>query len=163
MTDRPQIFLSYAGPDGFEADLLQTVLERVLADLNVLVWTYERDQPADQRGIGESLRDRVRESRAAVILLSRHTLDFGATQWMELAYADAFNVPTFILLHHMTFAELRKSDRGIPPLVLESQCTPAREWQLLERPLRRCCRSTPETASHDPTVLTTPDANDFAH
>ena len=139
MSQGKQIFLSYAGEDGFEASLLQTAIETLLRDLGVLVWTYDRDQAGDQRHIGSSLRDRVRESVAAIILVSQFTLQSGATQWMELAYADAFAVPTFVLLHHITFDVLKGSETDVPPLVLEGQCTPAVSWRLLESDLRRCC------------------------
>lgn len=138
MNERPQIFLSYAGEDGFEAALLQEAIETLLGDLNVLVWTYERDQARDERHVGSSLRERVRGSMAAIILVSQFTLASGATQWMELAYADAFAVPTFILLHHITYDVLKASETGVPPLVLEGQCNPATSWRRLEADLRRC-------------------------
>ncbi len=64
-------------------------------------------------------------------------LKSGATQWMEIAYAYAFGIPTFILLHHLTFEELKRADRGVPPLILEGQCTPAGEWRSLENDLRK--------------------------
>jgi hypothetical protein len=47
------------------------------------------------------------------------------TQWMELAYADAFDKPVFILLHHIRFADLAARHQGVPPLVLASQCNDA--------------------------------------
>ena len=88
---------------------------------------FGRDQARDQRSIGISLKERVRESAAVIILLSKFTLESGSTQWMDLAYADAFGIPAFILLHHLTFDELRRADRGAPPVVLEGQCTIALE------------------------------------
>lgn len=139
MNERPQVFLSYAGEDGFEAALLQQAVETLLRDFSVLVWTYERDQARDERHVGTSLRERIRHSVAAIILISQFTLSSGATQWMELAYADAFDVPTFILLHHITYDTLKASETGVPPLVLEGQCTPAGSWRLLEDDFRRCC------------------------
>jgi len=140
---QPEIFLSYAGEDGFEAALLQLCLERVLEDLNVRVWTYERDQSGTERSVASGLRDRMRDSVAAIILISPHTLDGGATQWMELAYADAFGRPTFLLLHHLTYDQLKKSERGVPPLVLQGQCVPARDWRTLEGELRSACAPPP--------------------
>ena len=135
----PQIFLSYAGEDAFEAILLKDAIEALLKDVGVRVWAFGRDQAKDQRSIGTSLKEQVRGSVAVIILLSRFTLESGATQWMELAYADAFGIPAFILLHHLTFDELKRSERGAPPLVLEGQCTIALEWRSLENGLRVCC------------------------
>ena len=52
------------------------------------------------------------------------------TQWMELAYADAFDKPVFILLHHMDFDDLAARSQGVPPLVLASQCSDAAlDWR----------------------------------
>lgn len=137
LNSRLQIFLSYAGEDAFEAILLQDAVESLLQDLHERVWTYGRDQARDERSISTSLRDRIKNSCAAIVLLSRFTLEAGATQWMEIAYADAFGIPTFILLHHLTFEELKRADRGVPPLILEGQCTPAAEWRSLENDLRK--------------------------
>jgi hypothetical protein len=50
---------------------------------------------------------------------------------MELAYADAFAVTTFVLLHHLDFRDLRERETGIPPLLLSSQCNPALEWKIV--------------------------------
>ena len=64
---------------------------------------------------------------------------------MELAYADAFGIPAFILLHHLTFDELKRAEPGVPPLVLEGQCTLAVDWRSLEDGLRSCCvKDTPD-------------------
>jgi len=130
------VFLSHAGEDGFEATLLQYAIEQMLAEINATVWTYERDQRRDERSIGKSLKDRVRESKATVFLVSPSTLDAGATQWMELAYADAYNVPTFVILHHLTFDQLKARERGVPPLLLESQCNAATDWKRIIEDLR---------------------------
>jgi hypothetical protein len=119
----PQFFLSYAGEDSFEAMLLKDAIESLLCDAGVRVWVFGRDQARDQRSVGTSLKERVRESAAVIILLSRSTLESGATQWMELAYADVFGVPAFILLHPLVFEELKRAEPGAPPLVLEGQCT----------------------------------------
>src|SRR5438552_3032655 len=108
---RHQVFLSYSGADAFEAGLLQYAIEHMLAELAATVWTYQRDQARDQRSIGKSLKDRVRESSATIFLVSPSTLDAGAAQWMELAYADAYDVPTFVILHRLTFAELKSRKR----------------------------------------------------
>jgi hypothetical protein len=133
---RPQVFLSHAGEDGFEAELLQYAIEQMLVDINVAVWTYERDQRRDERNVGKSLKDRVRESYAMVFLVSSSTLNAGAAQWMELAYADAYGVPTFIILHHLTFDQLKSRERGVPPLLLESQCNAAADWKNVIESLR---------------------------
>jgi hypothetical protein len=119
--------------------LLKEAIELLFEGARVRVWAFGRDQPGDQRSVGTSLRDRVRESLAFIILISRFTLESGATQWMELAYADAFEIPAFILLHHLTFDELKRAGRGAPPLVLEGQCTLAADWRSLENGLRACC------------------------
>src|SRR5687767_10321244 len=106
-----EIFLSYSGKDSFEASLLQFALEQLLADLSVRVWTYERDQAKSERQIGKSLKQRVQKSAAAIFLASPSTFNSGAAQWMELAYADAFDVPIFVLLHKMTFKTLKAMER----------------------------------------------------
>jgi hypothetical protein len=134
----PQFFLSYAGEDAFEAVLLKEAIEVLLHDIGVRVWAFGRDQARDQRSIGTSLKERVRESVAVIMLLSRFTLESGATQWMELAYADAYGIPAFILLHRLTYDELM-GEAGVPPLIRESQCTLAVEWRSLENGLRDCC------------------------
>jgi hypothetical protein len=103
--------------------LLKDAIESLLRDEGVRVWAFGRDQAGDQRSVGTSLKERVRECAAVIILLSRFTLQSGATQWMELAYADAFGIPAFILLHHLTFEDLKRAEPGAPPLVLEGQCT----------------------------------------
>ena len=130
------MFLSYSGEDAFEASLLQYAVEQMLADLNATVWTFQRDQARDERSIGNSLKDQVRESSATIFLVSPGTLTAGAAQWMELAYADAYGVPTFIILHRLTFAELRRRERGVPPLLLESQCNASAEWKSVVADLR---------------------------
>lgn len=135
----PQIFLSYAGEDAFEASLLQRCIDDLLGDIGVRVWTYRRDQAGDERNIGSSLKERVRESYVVIMLVSQFTLSSGATQWMELAYADAFDIPTFVLLHHISFDDLTHSERDVPPLITEGQCTPASDRQSLESELRRYC------------------------
>ena len=96
-----QVFISYAGQDEFEADLLKFALETRLADVGVEAWIFRQDQNSSERNIAESLKERVKASRAMIFLVSPTTLERGATQWMELAYADAFDVPTFVLLHRL--------------------------------------------------------------
>ena len=141
VNEKRQIFLSHAGQDVFEATLLQNAIEELLKDLKITVWTYGRNQAHDERSIGASLRDRIRQSSAVVILISQFTIGSGATQWMELGYADAFGIPIFVLLHHLTIEDLKRAERGVPPLVLERQCTPASEWKLLQNDLRGCFKS----------------------
>lgn len=124
-----QIFLSYSGADAFEAGLLQYAAERMLAPLSAAVWTYQRDQPTDQRDVAVSLKEQVRQSAALVFLLTPTTLVSGAAQWMELAYADAYYVPIWVLLHRVPFTELRARESGVPPFLLAGQCNPATEWK----------------------------------
>lgn len=124
-----QIFVSHSGRNAFEASILQYVLETMLVSEGVTAWSFERDQSRSEQEIARSLKERVRESSAAVFLVSPDTLESGATQWMELAYADAFAVTTFVLLHHLDFRDLRHKETGIPPLLLSSQCNSALEWR----------------------------------
>lgn len=124
-----QIFLSYSGEDSFEASLLQFAMEKLLDNADVSVWSYERDQNKDEKNISKSLKEKIKKSQATIFLASPTTLSSGATQWMELAYSDAFDVPTYILLHRMTYQDLRKREKGVPPLVLSSQCNSAMEWK----------------------------------
>jgi hypothetical protein len=131
------IFLSYSGRDSFEASLLQFAIERLLADLGVKVWTYGRDQAKSERQVGKSLKLRVQNSRAAIFLASPVTFSSGAAQWVELAYADAFDVPIFVLLHQLTFKALKAMEEGVPPLLLEGQCNPSSEWRTVVAEIRR--------------------------
>jgi hypothetical protein len=137
-----RILLSHANEDAFEASLLQSCLESLLNDLGVSVWSYKRDQSGDEKNVGEGLRERIHESVAVIMLISQYTLESGATQWMELAYADAFDIPTFVLLHHVTFEDLKRWS-GAPPLLLQRQCTLAVNWLALESDLRRSCSHQP--------------------
>ena len=123
------IFLSYSGKDSFEASLLQFALEHLLEDLAVTVWTYERDQDKSERRVAYSLKTRVQGSSAALFLASPATFASGAAQWMELAYADAFDVPIYVLLHRLEFADLRAKEEGVPPLLIEGQCNPSSQWK----------------------------------
>ena len=132
-----QVFISYSGHDEFEASLLQYAVESMLAAQNVSAWTYQRDQARSEKEVATALKARVRGSVATIFLVSPSTLDGGAAQWMELAYADAFDVPTFILLHHLDFQEIKASDRGVPPLLLASQCNAAMQWKSIVEDLRR--------------------------
>jgi hypothetical protein len=137
VTSPRRIFLSYSGHDQFEAALLQEWLETRFGASDVIVWTFERDQSRDESNLSRSLKETVRGSAAVIFLLSPFTIDTGAAQWMELAYADAFGIPTFILLHHVTYKELMRTERGVPPLVRQSQCTPAIDWRSMESDLRK--------------------------
>lgn len=109
--------------------MLQYVLETMLVNEGVVAWTFERDQSRSEKEIARSLKDRVRESSAAVFLVSPETLESGASQWMELAYADAFGITSFILLHHLNFNQVKHKEAGVPPLLLSSQCNSALEWK----------------------------------
>lgn len=132
-----EIFLSYSCKDSFEASLLQFAIEQLLADMDVKVWTYERDQAKSERQIGKSLKLRVQNSAVALFLASPSTFNSGAAQWMGLAYADAFDVPIFVLLHQMTFKALKAMEEGVPPLLLEGQCNPSTEWKAVVAEIRR--------------------------
>lgn len=125
----PQIFLSYSSDDGWEASLLAYALESLMSSARVRVWTYQRDQSGSTRSVAVSLKDQVRGSAAMVFLASPSTIKAGAAQWMELAYADAADVPTFVLLHRITYAKLRMRERGVPPFITEGHCTPSVEWR----------------------------------
>jgi TIR domain len=109
----PQVFISYSGHDAFEASLLQYALETLLTPEGVVAWAFQRDQARNEKEIAHGLKQRVRESTATIFLVSPTTLDSGATQWMELAYSDAFDVATFVLLHHLDYQELKRKE-GYP-------------------------------------------------
>jgi hypothetical protein len=130
-----QVFISYSGSDRFEASLLQYALEHILATDEISSWSFHRDQERSQKNIARSIKDVVQESAALIFLVSPDTLEAGATQWMELAYADAFGVKTFVLLHRVGFADLKQKP-GVPPLLLSSQCNSAVEWQRVIEDLR---------------------------
>ena len=132
-----QVFISYSGHDAFEASLLQYALETMLAREGVVAWAFERDQSLTEKEIARSLKQQVRNSVATVFLVSPTTLDSGATQWMELAYADAFDVPTFIVLHHLSYQELKGRERGVPPLILSSECISALDWRRIVDRIRQ--------------------------
>lgn len=132
----PQVFISYSGHDSFEASLLQYAFETLLNREGVVAWTFQRDQIRSEKEIANSLKQRVRESAATIFLVSPATLDGGATQWMELAYSDAFDVPTFVLLHHLGYGELKAKERGVPPLLLSSQCNSALDWKRIVEDIR---------------------------
>ena len=144
MSGTIEIFLSYSGDDSAEASLLQYAIEQWLSDLNVNVWTYERDQLKSTRQVAQSLKRRVQESAAVIFIASPSTFNSGATQWMELAYADAFNVPIFVLLHRLTFKSLKGMEKGVPPLLVEGQCNLLSDWKIvasdMSRQLRRKVR-----------------------
>ena len=120
-----QIFLSYSGEDECEAGLLQFALETLLASNAIHVWTYKRDQLASTR----SIKEQVRRSTALIFIASPNTVKGGATQWMELGYADAFNIQTYVLLHRITYAKLKMKERGAAPFLTEGQCSPLSSWR----------------------------------
>jgi nucleoside 2-deoxyribosyltransferase len=97
-TPNARIFLSHAGEDAFEASLLQFAVERIPAHFGATVRSYRRDQPRHERDVAGGRKTQVRQSDAVIFLLSPSSLDMSLTQWMELAYADAFDIPVFILL-----------------------------------------------------------------
>jgi hypothetical protein len=71
-----------------------------------------------------------------VFLASLSTIKGGAAQWMELAYADAADVPTYVLLHRITYAKLKMKERGVPPFLTEGQCSPSTDWKRIIDSLR---------------------------
>ena len=123
-----KIFISYSGHDAFEASLLQFAFESLLGP-SVVAWTYQRDQGKSEKDIAQSIKARIKESIATLFLVSPSTIDGGAAQWMELAYSDAFDVQTYVLLHHLTYQELKNQTHGVPPLLLSSQCNDAINWK----------------------------------
>lgn len=131
-----RVFISYAGHDAFEASLLQYALESLLQKENVSAWTYQRDQARSEKEIAAALKHSIRGSVAMVFLVSPTTLESSAAQWMELAYADAFEVTTFVLLHHLDFQQLKARERGVPPLLLSSQCNAALQWKSIVEDIR---------------------------
>ncbi|ATE61530.1 TIR domain-containing protein [Thauera sinica] len=137
---RAQVFISYSGHDAFEANLLQYAIETMLAAEGVTAWAYQRDQARSEKDIAAALKQNVRESIATIFLVSPATLEGGAAQWMELAYADAFEVKTFILLHHLEYRELRAREHGVPPLLIASQCNAALEWKNIVGDIRSLVR-----------------------
>jgi TIR domain len=135
-----QVFISYSGSDAFEAELLKYALETMLSKEGVTAWMFQRDQRRSEKSIARSLKERVKESVAAIFLVSSRTLEAGAAQWMELAYADAFEVETFVLLLRLDHQELRSRGAGVPPLLLSSQCNPALEWRQIIEDIRQHLR-----------------------
>lgn len=134
--NKAQVFISYSGHDAFEASLLQFAIETILAPERVTAWTFQRDQQRSEKEIATALKKSVRESVATVFIVSPSTIDGGAAQWMELAYSDAFDVKTFVLLHHLDYNELKSKDRGVPPLLLASQCNAAQQWKTIVEDIR---------------------------
>jgi hypothetical protein len=126
-----KVFISYSGHDSFEANLLQYALETMLAPEGVVAWTYQRDQPRSEKEIAKSIKKQVRNSAATIFLVSPSTIKGSAAQWMELAYADAYNVQTYVLLHHLDYNEMKAKYKGVPPLLLAIHCTPALEWRTI--------------------------------
>jgi hypothetical protein len=126
---KPHIFISYSGKDAFEASLLQYAIEKILEDQEATAWTFQRDQRGSENNVAGAIKSRIEKSDAVIFLVSPDTLLTGATQWMELAYADAFDVPTFVLLLRLTFDDLRQHQCGVPPLLLSSQCNSATDWR----------------------------------
>lgn len=126
---KTQVFISYSGHDAFEASLLQFAIENILSHERVSAWTFQRDQQRSEKEIAAALKKSVKESVATVFIVSPSTLDGGAAQWVELGYCDAFDVKTFVLLHHLDYNELKSYQRGVPPLLLASQCNAAQQWK----------------------------------
>lgn len=137
---RIQVFISYAGHDAFEAALLQFAIETLLSGEGVTAWTFQRDQSRSEKEIAAALKKSVKESIATVFIVSPATIEGGAAQWMELAYSDAFDVKTFVLLHHLEYNDLKNKERGVPPLLLAAQCNSAAEWRNIIEDIRNIVR-----------------------
>lgn len=131
------IFLSYSRQDRFEAQLLQFAFETLLADIKTEIWTYERDQAKSERAVAEALKKKVKESKAMCFIVSDSTISAGAAQWMELAYADAFDIPTFVILHRVTYDNLKSPEANVPPLLLSSHCNLAEKWKDVANEMRK--------------------------
>ena len=131
-----QIFLSHTGKDAFEADLLQITLEGLLADLDVKVWSYLRDQSTGERRVSSSNLAQVRKSEAMIYLVSPATLEGGANQTIELGYAEALEKHIEVILHRLTYDDLKSAGSKVPITVLEGSCTPATEWRKVAQALR---------------------------
>src|SRR5689334_15152502 len=121
MGPTPQVFLSHAAEDSFEAGLLQRVLE---IEMPVKVWAYGRDQERGNGTVAANMRKAIDDARAAIFLVSPSTLDSGLTQCYELGCFDTTGIPCFVLLHHMTYHEMLASGRTPPPLI-GRDCIPA--------------------------------------
>jgi hypothetical protein len=145
-----QIFLSYAGADAFEASLLQYAVESLLVDMGAKVWTYQRDQSRDQQTIAFDIKSRIHQSRALIFLVSPATIELGTTQWMEFAYADAFGIPIFVLLNHLTYNDLRARGKGVPPLLLQTKCNDATTWPDVIQELRSRLMNAPINLNEAP-------------
>jgi hypothetical protein len=131
-----QIFLSHASEDAFEADLLQLTLEHWLSDLDIQVWSYVRDQPSAERQVSGRILEQVRRCRAMVYLISPATLEGGANQTIELGYAEAFDKRIEVMLHRLTFEDLKAAGNKVPISVLTGFCTPATQWRKVAQALR---------------------------
>ena len=131
-----QVFISYAGHDSFEASLLQFSIEVLLEPQQVTAWTFQRDQSRSENEVAKALKKSVQDSIATIFIVSPSTIEAGAAQWMELAYSDAFDVETFVLLHHLDYNGLKNNDRSVPPLLLASQCNSAMEWREVVEDIR---------------------------
>lgn len=130
MAGNARVFLSFCGQNLFEASLLQFAVERLLEHVGVSVWTYQRDQDRGEEDIAGGLKGVIRNSDAMIFLLSPATFEASGTQLMELAYADAFDIPRYILLFGLQYQDLVARGRGVPPLLLRSQCNDAAlEWK----------------------------------
>jgi hypothetical protein len=135
--EKAQVFISYSGHDSFEASLLQHAIESIIGPKQVTAWTYQRNQARSAKDVAEALKKNIRNSVATVFLVSPNTINGGAAQWMELAYADSFKVKTFILLHHLDYNELKAQQHGVPPLLLASHCNSASQWKDIIEDIRK--------------------------
>jgi len=131
-----KIFLSHSRDDSCEASLLQFAMETLLKPFTVTVWSYQRDQSPTTRSVASTLKDQVKGSVATVFLASPSTIKGGASQWMELAYADAFSIPTYVLLHRINYRNIKIKERNVAPFLTEGQCSPSTEWRTIIHDLK---------------------------
>lgn len=143
MPEPAKIFLSFASPDRFEALLLKIVLRRVyLRAHRPSIWIYTHDQAPTTPNVPVSLKREVKSSDAFILLLSRSTLNRGSNQWMELAYADAYKKPTFVLLHRINY-DVVKKHRNTPVFLQPKHCTHSRDWKSMVPKLDQILRGRP--------------------
>ena len=131
---RLEIFLSPIQEKIGSRQAAQFAIE-ILKDLEVCVWTYERDQEKSQTANRKESQGARAWITAAVIFLASPSTLAPVAQWMELAYADAFDVPIFVLLHQMTFKTLKAMEEGVA-FAPRGAVSLAAEWQTVVAAIR---------------------------
>lgn len=97
----------------------------MLADLDIKVWSYLRDQSTGERRVSGRILEQVRQSSAMIYLVSPATLEGGANQTIELGYAEAFDKRIEVILHRLDYDDLTAAGSKVPLSVLAGSCTPA--------------------------------------